>query len=312
MIPESNFPTPALPSEKPKGGLILAIFLGLLTFVVTGVIALVIAIPFLFLGKISESFNPIVIIAGIFGLRELGGFFAAQFILIAVFALLGDFGTAVISWFINRSKKLASITFVSALIFQIIAVAFVLPATLKKSQETMNAGIEREKSYEQYATIGDISVEPQEPFKFSYALNGQLTEAPLFKKLVFTIPLSVLRAGTYDVYVKYSGKSNFYANSNSSPNIRQTLSVGIHLVKIEFVAGEAPNLGYEAPKSVQGKASIEVNYLASKRELLDSLKSDGTVDQKVLQQFMKDEGLDQGVSPDSTVNKFVERKEVQF
>jgi hypothetical protein len=27
---------------------------------------------------------------------------------------------------------------------------------------------------------------------------------------------------------------------------------------------------------------------------------------------MKDEGLDQGVNPDSTVNKFVGKKEVQF
>ena len=139
MIPESNFSNPTLPNEKPKGGLILAILLGLLTFVVTGAIALVIAIPFLFLGKISESFNPIVIIAGIFGLRELSGFFAAQFILIAFFALIGDFGTAIISWFINRSKKLATVTFVSALIFQIISIAIVLPATLKKSQETMNS-----------------------------------------------------------------------------------------------------------------------------------------------------------------------------
>lgn len=312
MIPESNFSTPTLPSEKPKGGLILAILLGLLTFVVTGVISLVIAIPFFFLDKISESFNPIVIIAGIFGLRELGGFFAAQFILIAIFALLGDFGTAIISWFINRSKKLASITFVSALVFQIVAIAFVLPATLKKSQETMNAGIEREKSYEQYATIGDVSFEPQEPFKFSYALNGQLTEASLFKKLVFAVPVSVSRAGIYEINVRYSNNSSFYANSNSSPSVRQPLNVGAHVVKIEFIADEAPNLGYESPSSVQGKASIQLDYLASKKELLDSLKSDSTVDQKVLQQFMKDEGLDQGASPDSTVNKFVERKEVQF
>jgi hypothetical protein len=93
----SNYFHPDVPDEKKSGGLLQAISLGLLTFVVTAVVALVITIPFFFLGKVSESFNPLVIIAEVFGLRELGGFFAAQFILILFLALLGDFGTAIIS-----------------------------------------------------------------------------------------------------------------------------------------------------------------------------------------------------------------------
>jgi len=305
---ESNFSNPVPPDNKPKGGLLLAILLGLLTFFVTGAIAL----PFFFLGKVSESFNLIIITAEIVGLSGLGGVLAAEFILVLFFSLIGDFGTAIISWFINRSKKLATVTFFSALIFQIIAVAVVLPATLKKSQETMNAGIEREKSYEQYATIGDVTVDPQEPSKFSYALNGKLIETTLFKKLVFNIPVVVSRAGPYEVNVQYTDDSSFYANSDSSPSTKQVLDVGNHTIKVEFVAGTAPNLGYELPSSVHGLALVQLDYLSSKKELLNSLQSDNTVDQKVFQQFMKDEGLDQGVSSDSTVNKFVGKKEVQF
>jgi hypothetical protein len=292
-----------LPNEKSKGSLIVAVLLGLLTFVITGILAAIIIIvllPF----KIN--------LAALLLYGAWGGYAAIQFGLFALFILLGDVATAVVSWFVNHSKKLASVTFVSALIFQIVALAIIIPTTLKKSQETMNAGIAQEESYEQYAVIEDVKVEPQEPFKFTYALNGKLTEALLFKKLVFTIPISVSHAGPYEINIQYTSNSNFYANSNSPSTVKQVLNVGTNTVKIEFVAGNAPNLGYELPSSVKGDVIIQLNYLASKKELLDSLKSDSNVDQKVLQQFMKDEGLDQGVSSDSTVNKFVERKEIQF
>lgn len=303
MEPEPNFSTPPLPNEKPKGSLIIAILLGLLTFVVTGILAVIIIVVLL-----PFKINLATLL--LFG--AWGGYAAIQFGLFILFALLGDFGTAVISWFVSRSKKLASITFVSALVFQIIALAVIIPATLKKSQETMNAGIAKENSYTQYAIIGDVSVDPQEPFKFSYALNGKMAEVSLYKKLIFNIPVFVSQAGAYQVNVQYTSDSSFYANSDSSPNTKQILDIGNHVIKIEFVAGAAPNLGYELPSSIHGKASVQLDYLALKKELLDSLKSDNTVDQKVLQQFMKDEGLDQGVNPNSTVNKFVGRKEVQF
>jgi hypothetical protein len=143
-------------------------------------------------------------------------------------------------------------------------------------------------------------------------LNGKLIETTLFKRLVFNIPVSVSHAGAYEVNVQYSSDSSFYANSDSSPSTKQILDAGNHIIKVEFIAGVAPNLGYELPSFVHGRALVQLGYLASKKELLSSLQSDNTVDQKVLKQFMKDEGLDQGVNPDSTVNKFVGKKEVQF
>lgn len=268
-------PNQVLPDEKPKGNLVIAILLGLLTFIVTGILAVVLMVIFL----------PFKInIAALLLVGAWGGYAAIQLGLFILFALLGDFGTAVISWFVNRSKKLASITFVSALIFQIIALAVVIPATLKKSQETMNAGIAEEKSYTQYAIIGDITVDPQEPSNFSYALNGKLIETTLFKKLVFNIPVAVSHIGVYKVNVQYTSNSSFYANSNSSPSTKQIFDVGNHVIKIEFIAGVAPNLGYELPSSVHGRVSVQIDYLASTKELLDSLKSDNTVDQKILQQ----------------------------
>ena len=299
-----------MPDEKQKRGSFQAISLGLLTFVVTPVIALAIAIPFFFLGKISESFNPIVIIAEVFGLRELGGFFAAQFILILFLALLGDFGTAIISWFINRSRKLAAVTFVSALLFQIIAVAVVVPVTLNKSQSMMNAGIEREKAFEQYATIGDVGFEVQEPFSASREIDGKMVEVPLFKKLILVVPISVLRAGTYQVTASYSDNE---FGGTAMKDVAQAFNVGSHTVRIEFLGHESSGAwGYPSPKSVGGRAQIQLSYLISRKALLDILKSDSAIDQKMLQRFMEDEGLDKGVKPNAVGNKFVGRKDVQF
>jgi hypothetical protein len=309
MIPKSNFSNPELPSEIQKGGLLLAILLGLLTYVVTSIIALAIAIPFFFFGKVSESFDSTVIIAGVFGIRELGGFFAAQFILILFFALLGDFGTAFISWLINRSKRLAFVTFVSALVFQIFAAAVVLPATMRKSQDILNAGIERERSLQQYATIGDVSVEVQEPFSESRGINGKLVELSLFKKLILVVPISVSRAGPYQVDAQYSDNE---IGTTPMKDVRQALDVGTNVVKIEFLADESREYGYPSPKSAGGTARIQLSYLASQEELLDRLISGGTTDQKTLQQFMKDEGLDKRVNSRPVVTKFVGRKEVKF
>jgi len=113
----------------------------LLTFAATPVIALALAVLFFFLGHLSENFNPIIIIAGIFGLRELGGFFTAQAILITIIAVLGDGVAAKISWSITGSKRLAIVTFAAAIAFQIFVIAIALPAMVKQSQEAMRSGV---------------------------------------------------------------------------------------------------------------------------------------------------------------------------
>jgi hypothetical protein len=105
-----TFPDQNISATKPQKAELKAITLGLLTFVVTPLVAVVFTIPLLLLGKTSEAFNPIMIIAQIIGHRELGGFFAAQFILIGFLALIGDFATPIISWRTCHLIKLAVLT----------------------------------------------------------------------------------------------------------------------------------------------------------------------------------------------------------
>jgi len=311
---DTNFPNQSIPeTQPPKGKLPVAIFLGLLTFVVTPVVAIVVVIPFFFLGKISESFNPIVIIASIFGLRELGGFFAAQFILIAFLALLGDFGTAIISWFINRSRKLATITFVSAFVFQVVLVAIVLPTTIRKSQETIQYGIESEKSYQQFAQIGDVSFDVQEPYSDIEIGNRHPEYGPMYKKLRILVPVSVSQPGTYQVNVRYSFSKAGETGSTPMRDATATLGIGTQTMQVEFLANEITSYGFWSPASVGGTADIQLSYLASEKELLDKINSDSTIDKKILEQFLKDEGLDKREAQTKpTVNKFIERKEINF
>jgi hypothetical protein len=162
---------------------LLGILLGLLTFLVTPLVTIVILLPFFLLGKVSETFNPITIIEKIFDLRGLGGFFAAQFIIIGVLAFFGDFATAIISWLINQSKKLATITFFSALIFQFVSAAIILPLTINKSKETMSAEIESEKAYQNFARIGNVSFEIQEPYSDIEIGNRHPEYGFMYKKL---------------------------------------------------------------------------------------------------------------------------------
>lgn len=300
-------------ARSSKGKLAIAILLGLLTFVVTPVVAIIVTTPFLFLGKISESFNPIIIIASIFGLRELGGFFAAQFILIAFLALFGDLVTAIISWFINRSKKLATITFVSAIVFQCVSVAIVFSVTIKKSHETIQSGIEHEQSYQQYAQIGDASFDVQEPYSDPEIDNRHPEYGPMYKKLRVLIPVSVSQPGTYQVNVRYSFAKNGESGSTPMKEMVATLGIGTQAMQIEMLAHEISSYGFWSPASVSGTAEVQLSYLVSEKELLNKIDSDSKVDQKILEQFLKDEGLNQQEAQTKpTISKFIERKEFHF
>lgn len=244
---------------KAVHGLIPAILLGLLTFVVTGLVAFIIVIVLLPFGiNLAE-----ILLAGFWGGP---GYALAQAGLFILFILLGNFCTALISWFIHRSRKLAAATFVSALAFQGVVFVILVSGAMKQAQMIKEETIAGENAYTQYATMGDVRIEPQEPFNFSYFLDGEPVEVKMFKKLVFNVPVSVTKAGTYMVEVYYSDNGSSYANSKSSPNVTMALDAGDHVIKVEFVAGKAVNLGYEAPASVQGRAVVDLSYLSSTKE----------------------------------------------
>ena len=63
-------------------------------------------------------------------------------------------------------------------------------------------------------------------------------------------------------------------------------------LKIEFLANEAGgSYGYWSPGSIGGNAEVQIFYLASKKEAVENLKSDSSIDKNVLKRFMEDEGL---------------------
>jgi hypothetical protein len=292
---------------------LLAVFLGLLTFVVTPLVAIVILLPFLLLGKISEAFNPTIIISKIFELRGLGGFLTAQFTIIGVSAFIGDFATAIISWLINHSKKLATISFVSALIFQFVSVAIIFTLTIKDSKETMMAEIRSEKVYQQFAKIGNVGFKVQEPYSDIEIDNLHPEYGLIYKKLQINIPVSVSQAGVYQVHVRYSFSKANKTGGTPMKNTTKNFCVGEHTMQVEFFAREISNYGFWSPASVGGTVDIQLSYLASENELLDKINSDSAIDKNIFDQFLKDEGLKTRLAKAKpTINKFVERKAIQF
>lgn len=299
--------------QPPKGKVPIAISLGLLTFVVTPVVAIILAIPLSLSGKVSESSNPIIIIASTFGLRELGGFFAAQFIFMGSLVLLGALATAIISLFINRSKTSAFITFVSALTFQVVSVAIVLAATIRESQETIQSGIEREQSYQQYAHIGDVYFTVQEPYSDIEIGNRHLEFGPMYKKLRILVPVSVSQPGTYQINVRYRFSKEGESGSAPMKEAVATRGVGTQTMEVAFLAHEISSYGFWSPDSVGGTADVQLFYLASEKELLDQIGYNSKVDQRIFEQLLKDERLDQReAQTNPTINKFIEKKEVRF
>jgi len=297
-------------SEKSPRSTLLAIALGLLTFIITPLVALLFA---LLISKTGQAFNPLVMIAKFFSLQGLGGFFIAEIMLISIIALLGNFIVAIISWSISRSKKLAAITFCSALVFQFVSAAVSIPISMRRSGEIARQGIETERSYQQFAKIGNVSYEVKEPGSDIEMGNSHPEYGPKYKKLEIIIPVSVVRAGTYLITAKYGYSSGELRRSTSSKEITQTFSAGDHTVKIEFLANQISGYGYWSPGVVGGKTKLQLYYLASKKELFEKIKANSLMDKQMLEQFIKDEGGEEELNnTELTVNKFVERKEVQF
>lgn len=96
-------------------------------------------------------------------------------------------------------------------------------------------------------------------------------------------------------------------------NTTESFGVGEHTMQVEYLAHEISYYGFWSPASVGGTVDIQLSYLASEKELLDKINSDSAIDRKIHAQFLKDEGLKTKVAnTEPTINKFVERKEIQF
>ncbi|MBI3440403.1 MAG: hypothetical protein HY052_01120 [Proteobacteria bacterium] len=203
------------------------------------------------------------------------------------------------------------VTFVSALVFQSIYVAISLPRSFRHSEETLNADLEREKSFEQYATIGDVSFDLQEPYSDKRGINGELVELSLFRHLAIIVPISVTHPGVYQIYLQYHDNT-VGGNNEFEKEVTQDLHIGSNMLRIEFPWNESRGFGYASPKIAKGGARIQLSYLASPQELFGNLKPGSSVERNILQKFMKERGFDKGLSSTSHINQFVSQKQVQF
>ncbi|MFO8082903.1 MAG: hypothetical protein R6U27_01135, partial [Desulfobacterales bacterium] len=135
----------------------------------------------------------------------------------------------------------------------------------------------------------------------------------IYKKIQINIPVSVSQAGFYQVHVQYSFSKANKTASTPMKNTTKSFGVGENTMQVEFLAHEISNYGFWSPASVGGTVDIQLSYLASEKELLDTINPDSAIDKKVLDQFLKDEGLKTRVAKTKpTINKFVERKAIQF
>ena len=135
----------------------------------------------------------------------------------------------------------------------------------------------------------------------------------MYKKLRILIPVSITQPGVYQVKVQYSFSKAEESGSTPVRGVTATFGVGEHTMTVEYFAHEISSYGFWSPASVGGIADIQLFYLASEKELLDKTGSDSEIDDEILEQFLKDEGLDKGEARTKpTINKFIERKEVRF
>lgn len=307
MINKSNSSDLSQPTyQKPKIRILVSFLMGLLTFAIYPLILFIALAIFFVLGKISENFNPIIIIAKIFHLREIIGFFASYLILIILLGLLSNFGAAMISWRVNRSKKLAAITFFAALIFQIIFVVTTFSATSKKSQENIASSKRQEESFKEYAHIDDdISFELEDPFTYAQALHGKVEEVSVFKKLTILVTISAKKAGNYKIYLEYRDNK---IKGSPDATIEQYLNLGKNVIKIELLSNQSSEYGYFDRKLTQGSVKINLDYLATVQEILDKITLDNPDERKLSERFFKDSGLNKN----SIISRFVEQKEIRF
>ncbi len=286
---------------------------GLIVGITLGLLSLVLAIPIFFsifgLGFFATTRAIIPIIAG-----PLIIFIVITFVCFRIGSKIGGKYEADLQNAERNGKRARIVLFISIIILLLGIAVFLFGISRlfsfyksvgEEGGKNIEAGIAREKSYEQYATIGDVSFELQEPFSESRGINGKLVEMSLFKKLILVVPISVSQAGTYKVNVDYSDNEVGYALIRNS---EQNLNVGINTVKIEFLASESFNNGYSSPQSSKGVARVRLSYLMMRQEFLESLNAS---ERKKVEQFMINyEGSN--INPNVPVYKFIGRKEIQF
>jgi hypothetical protein len=129
----------------------------------------------------------------------------------------------------------------------------------------MEASIARERSYAQYATIGDVSYTLREQYSDQEITNLHPEFGPIFRKLEIVVPLSVSQAGEYQVTVEYLFEKDKVSGGTRMKSTTRAFEAKDHTVRFEFLANESRgNYGYWEPAAVEGKVEVQLLYSASK------------------------------------------------
>lgn len=325
----SEIPGNEIPTSDPeqiqqsKKKILKSVFFGLLSVIITPILAWII-LPFIQSGELS--------ILGV--LSGIGaGPFLAPFFLIAIlgaFALSGQplylalilplllisvVVTGLIAWFILKSKRLAIITFYSAVVIQIALFSWlayiglkVIPPTKQLGATTTNnpdvVACQGECVYTQYAKIGVPSVAFKEQFDFSYAINGQMDTARVYKKAEVQIPLTIQRNGNYEIIADYG---------YSSQTKNEYLEIGERILSFEFVHGNYDKYGWsDKEKDI---LRIRMSYLATKEELITQMNQENAEQNPAMQALTRraqEAFFNDNKNLSTTVRKFVVDKEIEL
>src|SRR3989338_4481956 len=302
-MPSNEIPTPTPQLvQQPKEKIGKAVLFGLLSVIVTPILAWVL-FPFIGSGEIS--------ILGI-----ISGIGAGP--LLAPFFLISVVVTGLVAQIVLKSKRLTLITFCSACVIQIALFAWLAYIGLKvinfnahtatasatDSNNPDTVVCQGECIYTQYVKIGVPSVAFKEPFDFSYAINGKMDTAQVYKRAEVNIPLTVQHNGNYEIIADYG---------DSSQTKNEHLETGERVLRFEFVHGNYDKYGWlDKEKDI---LRIRLSYLATNDELIAQMNQE-TAEQnpamqelarKAQEQFFKD-----FKNLPATVRKFVTDKEIKL
>jgi len=274
-----------------KRPLLTALLLGPLTFVVTPLVGLLIAMPVLLLSRVSERFHPIFSIARLLHLEELAGYFAGAIIFVGIIAVVGDVATGVLAGVMLKSRRWALVTFVTALVCQ--GALLGVQTTRPFHQEPISAEADWTMEFKDHAEVGEIRAEAEIPYG-DIVFNPNEELGPIYGRITLTAPITVRHAGRYQVSVSYECQTPDSERSGYSIDSIRTFPAGSFNATTDLRTNMPP--WYWTPRATGGTAVIRLEYMATRRDRDDAMKATMTPrGWKQMEDFLKREN-----PPDTT------------
>lgn len=232
--------------------------LGASTVVVTPLLIFALSRLLRFLGA-----SALELLADVFQLQDMAGFFIATVLLSALCWLLGSALTAFVSWRAYQSKRLAALTLAVGLCLQLGLAVFRIYSNTSNGAETASldsAFKAVESSFERYAALSppEVSVrERHDDWGDDFPEFG-----PYFAYLDVAVPITVHRPGTYRFYVEY--KPILKSIYPTDVQLTRRLATGRDTLRVAFQPGM-----YRSPAYTGGLASVKAYCLVSPGEILD-------------------------------------------